>query len=281
MMALQKNLIKFNQQQEKCLSALSSINVRAGSSRAAPPTVPIATSSSIATKFPTKFSENTQRYQLIHCIKNSEPGAQVKRVIDLLRETRGDFTAEQIEEACYVDAIKNKVVFNSLTHNVKVKYDGKRFSYKPTHDIKNKTELLQLIRKNPEGIAISELKDSYRLVMEDLQALKASGVVWWLSNSDCREDVAYPNDPRITIKVDDEIKQLFRAEELPRDMIDIERYLRGNGMKPKTDTARRRAMAQVHGLNPKPKAKKKPRNISKRTKLTNAHLPELFQDICS
>ncbi|RZC67381.1 hypothetical protein C5167_011065 [Papaver somniferum] len=281
-MALQKSLTNFNQQQEKCLSTLSSINnVRAGTSRAAPPTVPMTTSSPIAAKFPTtKFSENTQKYQLIHSIKNSEPGAQVKRVIDLLRETRKDFTAEQIEDACYVDAIKNKVVFNSLTHNVKVKYDGKRFSYKPKHDINNKTELLQLIRKNPEGIAINELKDAYRLVMEDLQALKASGVVWWLSNSDCREDVAYPNDPRINIKVDDELKQLFRAEELPRDMIDIERYLRGNGMKPKTDTVRRRAMAQVHGLNPKPKAKKKPCNISKRTKLTNAHLPELFQDIC-
>ncbi|KAI3843414.1 hypothetical protein MKX03_024308 [Papaver bracteatum] len=276
-MALQKSLTKFNQQQDKCLSTLSSIN----NVRAAPPTVLIATSSSTAAKFPTtKFSENTQRYQLIHSIKNSESGAQVKRVIDLLRETRKDFTAEQIEDACYVDAIKNKVVFNSLTHNVKVKYDGKRFSYKPTHDIKNKTELLQLIRKNPEGIAISELKDAYLGVMEDLQALKASGVVWWLSNSDCREDVAYPNDPRINIKVDDELKQLFRAEELPRDMIDIERYLRGNGMKPKTDTARRRAMAQVHGLNPKPKTKKKPRSISKRTKLTNAHLPELFKDIC-
>ncbi|KAI3921975.1 hypothetical protein MKX01_005664 [Papaver californicum] len=105
----------------------------------------------------TKFSDNTERYQLIHSIKKSEPGVQVKRVIDFLQQ--------------------------GLTNNLKVNYDGKRFSYKPAHDIKNKTELLQLIRENPEGIAIN------------LQALKASGDVWWLSNSDSREDVAYPNIP--------------------------------------------------------------------------------------
>jgi len=61
--------------------------------------------------------------------------------------------------------------------------------------------------------------------------------------------------------------------------VDIEKDLQKNGMKPATDTAQRRAMAQVHGLPSKPKKLKKQRDITKRTKLTNAHLPELFQNL--
>ncbi|KAF5197115.1 Transcription initiation factor iie subunit beta, partial [Thalictrum thalictroides] len=110
-------------------------------------------------------------------------------------------------------------------------------------------------------------------------ALKAAREIWLLSNFDSQEDIAYPNDPRVPLKVDDDLKQFFRGIELPRDMIDIEKDLTKNGMKPATNTAKRRAMAQVHGIAPKSKAKKKQRDISKRTKLTNAHLPDLFRNL--
>ncbi|PSS11425.1 GTPase [Actinidia chinensis var. chinensis] len=83
----------------------------------------------------------------------------------------------------------------------------------------------------------------------------------------------------VPIKVDDDLRQLFRGIELPRDMLDIEKDLQKNGMKPATNTAKRRAMAQVHGIGSKPKPKKKKHEITKRTKLTNAHLPELFQHL--
>ena len=109
--------------------------------------------------------------------------------------------------------------------------------------------------------------------------MKAAGQIWLLSNFDSQEDIAYPNDPRVPIKVDDDLKLLFRSIELPRDMIDIEKDLQKNGMKPATNTAKRRAAAQVHGIPTKGKPKKKKHEISKRTKLTNAHLPELFEKL--
>ena len=112
-----------------------------------------------------------------------------------------------------------------------------------------------------------------------LQALKAAGQIWLLSNFDSQEDIAYPNDPRVPIKVDDDLKLLFRGIELPRDMIDIERDLQKNGMKPATNTAQRRARSEVQGMSSKPKPKKKKHEITKRTKLTNAHLPELFRNL--
>lgn len=283
MASLQESLSKFKKQQEKCQSTLTSIASKAGSSRSVTnlKAAPVGTSS-INAKSPApavKFSNDTERLQHINSIRKAPVGAQIKRVIDLLLETRQAFTPDQINEACYVDANANKAVFDSLRNNPKVNYDGRCFSYKSKHDVKDKNQLLVLVRKFPEGIAVIDLKDAYPTVMEDLQALKAAGQIWLLSNFDSQEDIAYPNDPRVPIKVDDDLKQLFRGIELPRDMIDIEKDLQKNGMKPATNTAKRRAMAQVHGIGPKPKPKKKKHEISKRTKLTNAHLPELFQNL--
>ncbi|XP_015896226.2 uncharacterized protein LOC107429959 [Ziziphus jujuba] len=275
-MALQDQLHKFQKQQEKCQSTLTSI----ASSKAKPvqkSAVLIAPNRPPAPAI--KFSNDTDRLQHINSIRKSPVGAQIKRVIDLLLETRQAFTPEQINEACYVDANANKAVFDSLRNNPKVHYDGKRFSYKSKHDIKDKNQLLYLIRKFPEGIAVIDLKDAYPTVAEDLQNLKATGHIWLLSNFDSQEDIAYPNDPKVPIKVDDDLKQLFRGIELPRDMLDIEKDLQKNGQKPATNTAKRRAMAQVQGISSKPKTKKKKHEISKRTKLTNAHLPELFQKL--
>lgn len=45
-------------------------------------------------------------------------------------QTRQAFTAEQINERTYVDIHGNKAVFDSLRNNLKVSYDGRRFSYK-------------------------------------------------------------------------------------------------------------------------------------------------------
>ncbi|KAK6947752.1 TFA2, Winged helix domain 2 [Dillenia turbinata] len=280
-MALQESLNKFKKQQEKCQSTLTSIAAKAGSSRVSSSQKVTPSGASLAnTKAPApavKFSNDTERLQHINSIRKSPVGAQIKRVIDLLFETRQELTPEQINDVCYVDVNANKAVFDSLRNNLKVTYDGRCFSYKSKHKLKNKTELLTLIRRYVEGIAVIDLKDAYPTVIEDLQALKAAGEVWLLSNFDSQEDIAYPNDPKVKIKVDDDLKQLFREIELPRDMIDIEKDLQKNGMKPATNTAKRRAAAQVQGVPSKPKTKKKKHGISKRTKLTNAHLPELFQ----
>ncbi|CAL0314506.1 unnamed protein product [Lupinus luteus] len=275
-MALQEKLDRFKKQQEKCQSTLVS-------TKAAQTLKPPSSSSTNGRVTPipsVKFSNDTERLQHINSIRKAPVGAQMKRVIDLLFETRQALTPDQINQVCYVDMNANRNVFESMRKNPKIKYDGERFSYKSKHDVRDKKELLVLIRKFLEGIAVIDLKDSYPTVMEDLQALKAAGQIWLLSNFDSQEDIAYPNDPRVPIKVDDDLKLLFRGIELPRDMLDIEKDLLKNGMKPATNTAKRRSTAQMEGIPAsKSKPKKKNKEISKRTKLTNVHLPELFQNL--
>ncbi|CAI9093986.1 OLC1v1029614C1 [Oldenlandia corymbosa var. corymbosa] len=271
--SLQESLFKFNKQQEKCQTI--QISIAKQNLKGTP--LKSTTSSMSTPSAPAKFSNDIERLQYINNIRKTPVGAQMKRVIDLLLERRQAMDPEEINRECYVDVNANKAVFDSLKQNPKVNYDGRRFSYKPTHDVRNKDQLLELIRKFQEGIAAVDLKDSYSNVMQDLQSLKASGQIWLLLNCDSRDDIAYPNNPKVTVMVDNDLKQLFRGVELPGEMLDIEKDLQKNGMKPATNTAKRRAMAQVHGISNKPKTKKKKLEISRRTKLTNSHLMHLFQ----
>ncbi|KAH9618150.1 hypothetical protein KSS87_022974 [Heliosperma pusillum] len=412
-MSLRDNLARFQKQQERCQTTLSKYSARQAPAKASTSqnthstmrkeTPPIAPLANMGISTPAgKFSENTEKLQLINNIRRAPVGAQMKKVIELLEKTRQAFTADEINKACYVDMNTNKEVFDSLTKNVKVKYDGLRFSYKSKYEIKDKDNLFQTIERYQEGIAIFDLKDSYLDVMKDLQGasgitgggrramspvegevwanrevqeglfggekrvdwlvemkssliaykmrwrsgvgsvwavegwyfrnsrylmflkvfcfrdmspypypypclsplrtgssclkiskfesevsgiwipghtLKAEGKIWLLSNFDSKEDIAYPNDPRLSsFKVDDDLKQLFRGIDLPQDFLDIEKDLRQKGLTPATDTARRKAAAQVQGVSSKSKTPKK-KEITKRTKLTNAHLPELFEKL--
>lgn len=283
-MALAQKLAQFNKQQEKLQASLAKTAPRpqpaakAGPSSRKPPTPPPPATQLVPFAQRYSFTNDTEKLQQIATIRKSPVGAQIKRVLDLLLETRQAMLPDEINDACFVDVKNHKEVFESLKSNVKVSFDGQRFAFKAKHDLKGKAELLVLIRKVPEGLPMSDLKDSYTGVTTDIQELKASGQVWVLMNSDTQDDIIYPNDPRISVKVDDDLKQLVRGIEMPREFMDVERELQKAGMKPATNTARREAMAGVpRSQLPKPKQKK--RRESKRTKYTNAHLPELFQNI--
>lgn len=47
------------------------------------------------------------------------------------------------------------------------------------HDLKGKDQLLVLVRKYPEGLAVVEVKDAYPTVMEDLQVSQISYIMLW------------------------------------------------------------------------------------------------------
>ncbi|KAL0655699.1 hypothetical protein Bca4012_076283 [Brassica carinata] len=53
---------------------------------------------------------DTERLQFINSIRKGPLGAHIKRVIELLFETRQAFTPEQINGSCYVIILSNKVV---------------------------------------------------------------------------------------------------------------------------------------------------------------------------
>ncbi|KAF7026958.1 hypothetical protein CFC21_039039 [Triticum aestivum] len=284
-MALNDGLARFRLQQERnqtILSTIAATKTSASSStnpsrhRQQPaPTPRPAAKPSPSAPATLRFSDDTARLQKINEVRTSTVGSQLKKVIHLLEATREALTSRQIKEQIYVDIDGNNDVAESLRNNAKVRFDGRRYSYKPTHDLKAKGELLTLIKSLPDGLPVSEVKDAYPAVHDDLQALKSSGDIYLLPGEG--GIIAYPNDPRSRMEVDTELKKLFHDIKLPQDMLDIKKELRRNREKPATDTMKRRAAEQVHGHQPKPKkARKKSRVITSRTKLTNSHLPWLL-----
>nr|TKV97911.1 hypothetical protein SEVIR_9G525400v2 [Setaria viridis] len=307
-MALNERLNKFKQQQERP-------KVAPGFRPANAPFAPVKPLQ------PVKFSDDTERLQHINSIRKSTVGAQIKLVIVLLEKTRQAFTAEQINEATYVDIRGNKAVFDSLKNNPKVKFEGEHFFYKPTHVLTGRDQLLSLIIKSKDCIAVEEVKDAYPSVLEDfnhllmmdelalidssreldficainfvinsylvlLISIRTSDVtllkfstLYQTSTKFRSEDTAHFNDRRFRITIDNDLKQLYREIELPRDMLDIEKELKKGGEKPLTDTVNRRALAQIHGAASKSKARKKQRGITSKTRITNYHLPELFKNL--
>nr|XP_043613025.1 uncharacterized protein LOC122584998 [Erigeron canadensis]XP_043613026.1 uncharacterized protein LOC122584998 [Erigeron canadensis]XP_043613027.1 uncharacterized protein LOC122584998 [Erigeron canadensis] len=175
-----------------------------------------------------EFSNEPRSLQEIDAARMSPVSAQIKQVIDLLSESRKSFTAEQIREKCCVDVFYNDAIFQRLVNSPKVNFDGKLFSYK--HNVRDQKALLKLIQSFPEGIAVAKIRNVYPTIIQDLQILKARGQIMILSDIESQEVTAYPNNPKAPIKVDDELKSLYREADLPREIQDIEFDLQNSRM---------------------------------------------------
>eukprot|EP00850_Spirogloea_muscicola_P002637 SM000010S04275 [mRNA] locus=s10:599826:601305:- [translate_table: standard] len=288
---LREQLAKFNKQQERLAKDAAERLSKDAATRkpagAAPPvaTVSIVTTTKVFASKPAvqqvsaygaqhqqqmakyKFLQESDKYVQMENVRRLPVGAQMKKVIDLLLLERKAFTTQEIYSTLYVDIDKNKELQENLKANVKAK-----------HELENKEQLLKLIRQILDGTPIADIKDAYPGVLNDVQELKAAGQIWAITNTDNNEEVVYPNDPKLMgFKVEDDLKQLLRSIELPREFVDVERELIKAGIKPVSDPARRQMMAAVRKQQPKPKQKQ--RKMTARMKVTNAHMPELFNDV--
>ena len=118
------------------------------------------------------------------------------------------YTAREIETATLVDVTTNKEVQENLLSNVKISFEIDRYSYKATHSVSNKKEVLYLIRTYKDGIPFADLEDGYPEVRAHVQDLRKDGEIWMLQSTDQQREILYPNDPRVKIGVDEDIKAL-------------------------------------------------------------------------
>jgi transcription initiation factor TFIIE subunit beta len=138
-MALAQKLAQFNKQQEKLQASLAKTAPRpqpaakAGPSSRKPPTPPPPATQLVPFAQRYSFTNDTEKLQQIATIRKSPVGAQIKRVLDLLLETRQAMLPDEINDACFVDVKNHKEVFESLKSNVKVSFDGQRFAFKVTN----------------------------------------------------------------------------------------------------------------------------------------------------
>ena len=63
------------------------------------------------------------------------------------------------------------------------------------HDLKGKDQLLVLIRKFPEGLAVVEVKDAYPNVLEDLQVTNSPHHIYEMFRTQCDVDTVMKQYP--------------------------------------------------------------------------------------
>lgn len=151
-------------------------------------------------------------------------------VINWLRDTDKPATAEEIHAATGYDIKATPGMMEALQSNVKIAYEDGWFSYKPPYSVKNIHELRELIHKTPDGIEVSELKDCYKTVDEDIKKLLEDHDVLVVQNADTKSDNVYPNDIRYRISVADDFKKAWLSITVP-DAVDLEREMRAAGLK--------------------------------------------------
>eukprot|EP00897_Mesotaenium_endlicherianum_P009583 jgi/Mesen1/8653/ME000502S08009 len=218
------------------------------------------------------------KYAAMISVRNLPVGAKVKKVIEHLFLDRKPMTAKEIEDYTFVDVSADSELQERLKNNPKIAFTGDAYVYRAKHELAGKDDLLRLIRSHKDGIPMADVRDAYDAVETHVQEVRAAGQVWVLENRESKDVILYPNDPKVVIHVDDDVKQLFLGVELPREFTDLEKTLEKAGMTPTTNIIRRRLQAGLSHVQ-KPSQKQKKRRESKRTKYTNSHLPELFQNI--
>ena len=108
-------------------------------------------------------------------------------IVNYLRDAEKPVTAVEIHEHTGHDLKTVPGLLESLQANIKVSYEDGWFTYKvnttpslvsilvpnlcikPPYSLKNIHELSDLINKTPDGIELSELKDCYKTVDEDIK----------------------------------------------------------------------------------------------------------------
>ncbi|KAL6049511.1 transcription factor TFIIE beta subunit, TFIIEB, Tfa2 [Balamuthia mandrillaris] len=188
-------------------------------------------------------------------------------VITFLKDADRAVTEEEIAANTGLQISAYPDLLNSLKNNPKVGVVDKWFSYKPTYDVTNKEELLDLIMKTPDGIDSAELKDSYKNVVKDTKELQEEGKILVVYNSEAKTNILYPNEPHLRFEVFPEFKEMWKEVKVP-DQVDLERSLNEAGLKllPEDDELKSEKYKQ-----PKEKKKRKKRKV----KITNTHVVEI------
>lgn len=198
-------------------------------------------------------------------------GKQLKDVVDHLESTRQALTAEQLREAVQHDIEGNTDLYNQLQNNPKIRINPEgKYEYKPEHELRNMHEVLALISRHPKGLLLKRVKDAYKGVGDDVKKLKEDKKVWCIHNTQEKDDVLFPQDPKPLISLNQDLVDFWHSTQVPEDPARVIEELQ----KAKLPAAPRK-VARKRAVLPPRERKRSKRAVNMAT-ATNQHMPELF-----
>jgi len=201
-------------------------------------------------------------------------GMRQKQVIDYLRAKEVSASIAEIASATGRNIAAEVDLSRALAANPKVAVDESAgiYTYQPDAHVRDKNQLFEYICRAGAPVAVSEIADAYRSVLQDVAALKAEGVIMGLHSFDPEVgcEVLYSVDTGLTgLTADIEVAALWNSAELPDEDEDLALELRKAGVEPAPRKApRKRSTAEK---------KRKTRKASRLRAVTNVHLMHLLE----
>eukprot|EP01119_Soliformovum_irregulare_P001592 TRINITY_DN11309_c0_g1_i1.p1 TRINITY_DN11309_c0_g1~~TRINITY_DN11309_c0_g1_i1.p1 ORF type:complete len:221 (+),score=53.80 TRINITY_DN11309_c0_g1_i1:25-663(+) len=188
-------------------------------------------------------------------------GKQVKDILDLLSsDPHKPFTFQDIQNRISIDVAKNNNLVQALKSNMMIRFEEPNILYyKPAHVLKSKEDLYEKISSSYEGISEDILKGSYRGVEEDLKDLVSSGKLISIQDTDSKQHIIFPKDPRYHMAIIEEFKNLWSSIRIP-DEVDFEAHMNKAGL----------GLMQVEKRKQPIQKKKRKERATK--KVTNVHM---------
>ncbi|KAI9865859.1 MAG: hypothetical protein M1824_000119 [Vezdaea acicularis] len=147
------------------------------------------------------------------------------------------------------------------------------FRFKPIHNIHSGTELLTYLQsqRTAQGILMKELKEGWSAAEAVVDELESEGKLLVTRNKkDNHARAVWPNDPSLSVAIDDEFRYLWHRIVVPKDA-DLPSELVKLGLQPTSSDGSKKIKTA-----PKPKEKKqKKRRVGK---TTNNHLIGVLRD---
>jgi hypothetical protein len=202
-------------------------------------------------------------------------GLRQKMVIDYLRNKEAATSTEDILNGTGRNIETETDLREALEAHPKVALDNSThlYSYVPDANIKNKQQLLDFIRKS-SPVAVPDLLDSYKKVLQDIEALKSErlliGLFSYQPELNC--EVLYSVDGKYKLndlRGDAEVTALWTNFMVPDTDDGIDSALRKAGMQPAPRKEKPKKLLS--------EKKRKKRKQSKLRAVTNQHLLHLLE----
>ncbi|CAH0479378.1 unnamed protein product [Peronospora belbahrii] len=147
----------------------------------------------VPTVVPTKSVKETVISQVDASSVPKNDGAKVYKILEYLRKVPMHKAVSGIDIFRHtgVDLTMDDQVEQRLKNNPKVRAQGDQYAYRAKYDIKNRTQLIKILDRIPEGMPIEDLIDCYVGVEDDLKELTRTGEIICLKNADKGAEVYY------------------------------------------------------------------------------------------
>eukprot|EP00871_Galdieria_phlegrea_P000856 jgi/Galph1/1771/GphlegSOOS_G461.1 len=212
--------------------------------------------------------------------KQEKPlGLLLVNILNYLHNELRPVSPQELKEKLRIDVEQKELAENLRTNpRIVVEPDG-RLRWKSKYLLRNKQDLLSVIRKSQNGIDKADLMDAYKGVEEDLQNLLNSEPkeVLIIKNNFYKQEFVFPFEPRLFYPVSADVTELWSEVRVP-DPVDVHRYLVGRGLKEMPSRANNQPERAVVRKRPKSYDTKR-RNVGRRAKMTNEHLQGTALDL--